>query len=508
MGNGINEGGRRMAQGTSRRSFLKIAGTAAIGAAAFAAAGCTPSNSSTQSTTSDGVRLADTAGNPLAFDKSVDVLIIGAGPGGLMCAYETSKAGLSTLVVDKLRTVGGCGATSGGTHNSSGSRYGHEMRGASLLESVDDLPEASVAFAEKKTHPDFAKQMLFYSAKAIDVLVYDMGVEFREEGFDTPTLINMYIPKEGVGQLSQEFNAISQAVQDAGAEYQLGYKCTGLIVDEVGEVQGARLVAQDGSDDTVDIQASNIVIATGSFASNQEMVSQYVPDYVYLGCKTVISMGDGIVLGQSVGGVLDSPSVPNLTSHSTCVYVAQRFGRSISVLPNGKRFYDETRTHAAGVGCIKAGCGNWWSIWDDEIDKGPNAKQVATAGDAKITANSVAELAELMSVPADELQATFDRYDEMCDKGVDEDFGRKEHMEKLQPPYYAFNNHPMRYKTGGGMLVDMNSQMLDASNNPIPHMWACGIMGLMDYSADLVPSFASGIYCGEKIAEMQGKQSK
>lgn len=489
---------------TSRRDFFKLAGATAAGAAVFGLAGCSPAGSGKDDAVEEGASevLAGREGEAVNFTSEVDVLIIGAGPGGLMCAYETGKAGLSTLVVDKLAMIGGCGATSGGTHNSSGSRYGHEKRGAALIESIDQMPESSIAFAEKKKHPDFAKQMLLYSAKAIDVLAYDMGVEFREEGFDNPSLINMYIPKEGIGQMGQEFGAIKKAVEAQGVQFLMEHKCTNLIVDGNGEVAGVRLSDLSLGGKTVDIKAANVVIATGSFASNQEMVAEYVPEYTYLGCKTVISMGEGITLGKSVGGVVDSPNVPNLTSHSTCVYVAQRFGRSISVLPNGKRFYDETSTHGAGKGCIGAGCGNWWSIWDDEIENGPNAKQVATAGDAKITANSIEELAELTTVPYAELKATFDKYDAICDAGVDDEFGRKSHLQKLVPPYYAFNNHPMRYKTRGGMLVDLNSQMLDANGNPIPHMFAAGIMGLMDYSADLVPAFASGLYCGEKLAAL------
>lgn len=44
-----------------------------------------------------------------------------------------------------------------------------------------------------------------------------------------------------------------------------------------------------------------------------------------------------------------------------------------------------------------------------------------------------------MEVPADELQATLDRYNELYDLGVDEDFGKR--ADRLapvrKPPFYA-----------------------------------------------------------------------
>ena len=482
---------------TSRREFFRLAGAGALGAAAFGLAGCGSKGNEPAPEPAAKEAIAGVPGRDINFTKETEVLIIGAGPGGMLCALQTSAAGIKTLVVDKTATYGGCGITSGGTHNSSGSKYGKDNRDGDYFGSVADLTESMVTFAEKRKRPDFAKQMLVYSGKVIDVLV-GLGVKFREEGFHNSLFKNMYIPEEGVGQLANEFKCIYDADVKQGTEFLFNLRAVNLIVNGDGEVCGARFV--DTVKNTVtDIKAKDVVLATGSFASNQELIAKYLPDYVNLGCKTTTSMGEGIALGESVGGVLVYPSVPNLTSHSTCVYVCQRFGRSISVLPNGKRFYNEYSTHAAAKGCIEAGCGNWWSIWDDEIQNGPNAKQVATAGDALVTANTLEELAEKTSIPYAELKATFDRYDAICDAGEDTDFKRTTNLEKLVPPYYAFNNHPQRYKTVGGMDLDENAHMVDKSGKVIPHMYAAGIMGLLDYSADLVPAFASGLFCGDNI---------
>jgi fumarate reductase flavoprotein subunit len=144
--------------------------------------------------------------------------------------------------------------------------------------------------------------------------------------------------------------------------------------------------------------------------------------------------------------------------------------------------------------------GNWWAIWDDVIDKGPNAHQVSSAGDAKITANSVEELAEKMAVPLEALQATFAEYATMCETQSDPAFGRKLWLTELNPPYYAFNNRPVRYKTIGGVAVDVEGRLLKANGDVVNGVWACGIMGVSDYSADIAPAFASGMYVGQMIA--------
>jgi fumarate reductase flavoprotein subunit len=308
------------------------------------------------------------------------------------------------------------------------------------------------------------------------------------------------VPKDGLGQGGPEFDTIYQNVTGAGAQFQFNLKAVDVIIDGSGNPAGMRFVASDDSSKITDIQATNIVFACGSWASNQTLVQKYIPNWLTIGCLLEGSDGDAIKFAESLGGTVSGvENYLNMNAHSEAAFVAQMFGPSISVLQNGKRFYDETAEHTAATSCVALGMGNWWSIWDDQIQNGPNAKEVASAGDARVTGNTVAELADAMSIPEDALQATFDEYNTMCDTQSDPSFGRTLYLKKLNPPYYAFNNRPVRYKTLGGVLVDAQEHVLKADNSVIPGLYACGIIGVSDYSADIVPAFSSGMYCGDMI---------
>ncbi|NTU89134.1 MAG: FAD-dependent oxidoreductase [Actinobacteria bacterium] len=476
---------------TTRRNFFKLAGVTAVGAATAGLAGC---GSSAKASTGEKV----VGWTEIEFSQEVDVLIIGSGPSGLMCAYQTAGAGLNTLLVDKEITSGGVARYSAGVQNYFGSEYGKEKRG---LTTYEEMADTMVEFHNGKAHPDIAEQYSIYTGKVQDLLGSDFGIEWAEPVAE-PSYISTWLPKDGLGQASAMFDAIHEKVSAAGAAFLFENKCTSLITDANDEVVGARFVDILTGENT-DIKAANVVIATGSFASNQEMIAEYLPDWTTIGCITIHSTGDGFALGQAVGGVIDGVGkYLNMNSHSEAIFVSQMFGPSLCVLQNGRRFFNETKVHKAATSCVAAGSGNWWSIWDEQLDKGPNAKQVESAGAGKITANTVEELAAAMNVPLSELQATFDEYKTMCETQTDPAFERKLFLTELQPPYYAFNNHPVRYKTLGGLLVNIDTQMLDANEEIIPHMFCTGIMGLSDYSADIAPSFASGMYCGTRIVAL------
>lgn len=96
-----------------------------------------------------------------------------------------------------------------------------------------------------------------------------------------------------------------------------------------------------------------------------------------------------------------------------------------------------------------------------------------------IVADSIEELAEQMGVPADTLQATIDRYNELYDKGVDEDFGKRaDRMAPVrQPPFYATAITPPIFRnTVGGVMSDEHVHALDHDNKPIPGLYLAGSM--------------------------------
>ena len=91
-------------------------------------------------------------------------------------------------------------------------------------------------------------------------------------------------------------------------------------------------------------------------------------------------------------------------------------------------------------------------------------------------ANTIEELADKMGVPKDRLKKSFDRYNELCEKGVDKDLGkRRELMVPLdKPPYYAFRFGPAVLVVVGGLKINSNMEVLDEKNKPVPGLYAVG----------------------------------
>ena len=106
-----------------------------------------------------------------------------------------------------------------------------------------------------------------------------------------------------------------------------------------------------------------------------------------------------------------------------------------------------------------------------------------------------------MQVPVENLRATFDEYNQMCETGQDPAFKREYFLEKLNPPYYAFNNHPVRYMTKGGLKTNLKCQVLREDDTVIEGLYAGGLLGTGSFSKEFATSAVCGYYAGKCIVE-------
>ena len=113
-----------------------------------------------------------------------------------------------------------------------------------------------------------------------------------------------------------------------------------------------------------------------------------------------------------------------------------------------------------------------------------------------IKADTLEELAEKIGRDPAELVATVERYNEMCEKGVDEDFGRPaEQMAKIEKaPYYAVAITPTLVATTGGAKRDTAGRVLDWNENPIPGLYEAGELG--SYVSNL---YQNGVFLSEAM---------
>lgn len=289
-----------------------------------------------------------------------------------------------------------------------------------------------------------------------------------------------------------------------------------LACDETGRVTGVYFADIDGTMYKVNA-AKGVILATGNFSNNPQMVDYYIrsanelkpsgwPEQDAAGNPT--NVGEGISLAAWAGAAIDRSE--------TMTYVCDSYGGAMGCNPFllvdglGHRFMNEDAVgEVFGAKSMRVAGKVMWQIFDDDfanqvahmpvghrcywrIDEGYDNISLGQFFDpigvltsdevramSKFCADSLEELAELMEVPADELQATIDRYNELYDLGVDEDFGKRaDRMAPVRkPPFYATPITPPIFRnTVGGVMSDENVHALDHDNKPIPGLYLAGSM--------------------------------
>ncbi|MEG2615623.1 MAG: FAD-binding protein, partial [Raoultibacter sp.] len=285
--------------------------------------------------------------------------------------------------------------------------------------------------------------------------------------------------------------------------FKLSLRATNFIVDAQGAPIGVRF-NDEKKGGSVDIKAKKIIVATGGFSCNQEMVSAYLPAQATKGPLTVNSMGEGHQLCKALGGVYNRMDmVANLMSDLAQVTVWGYFGPNVQITPQGRRFIKEDQSHDSPDVATKLGLGFWWSIFDNQLIDGSQKWNVAlnmkSNADRLVgPCNTLEELAAAMDVPADTLKTTFETYDAMVAAGEDTEFKKKLFLQSLAAPFYAMKHFPYRYKTHGGLKVTTESQLVDKDNKPIANVYCCGST-VADSGSDLSPNAASGLISGKAV---------
>ncbi len=191
-----------------------------------------------------------------------------------------------------------------------------------------------------------------------------------------------------------------------------------------------------------------------------------------------------------------------LNSDNGQIVVWGWYGPVVDVTPAGKRFVNEQHGHNVSIFLHDAGFYHWYSIFDDQLAKGPLSMSVESVGKLGriVTADTIEELAALINIRTENLVETINNYNAMAEAGEDTEFGRTLHLSPLSPPYYAALTFPVRYKTNGGVRINTNAQLVDAAGNEIKNIFAAGSC-CGSVSPNLAVVAASGLYAGEMIAE-------
>ncbi|MFC1846399.1 FAD-binding protein [Chloroflexota bacterium] len=470
---------------------------------------------------------------PNKWDHETDVIIVGGGTAGLPASIKVAEAGLKATVLETRKMCGGSCRMAWGSFNTAGSEEQKE-RG------IEDNPEilyndmVNVSGAD----PDVARAYADHQLEAYE-MVRDEGVRFPGV-----VLLPGHSKPRGLGSLSignlglQMINALENRAKRKGVEILSEHRATRLIIDPAKKRVAGVVVQVKG--ETKKFKANKAVILTsGGFGRNAEMVREYAPDMV--NCVPVMPpshMGDGLKMGLAVGaatqdiGKAVAPAWPiDADTHSNTLR-ALNFG-GIMVSAKGERFADESYPDSfygpmTGAGMMQEG-GFYYTVYtqktrDDMFEAGEGYAKgggpdfmMALDRCKQIKADSIEELAKAAGIDTAGLKKTIDKYNADIDKeGHDTVFGRKyqkggmpQEIFKLDTaPFYAVKCVTAVTSMKGGLRINGRGQVLNQYGEVIPGLYAggevtgglCGktyLLGVMT-SASMAQGIAAGINASQE----------
>ena len=453
---------------------------------------------------------------PEAAATEADVIVVGAGGAGMTAAIEAVNAGKSVIVIEKAAMTGGNTTRSTGGMNAANTpeqdliefaeEAGVEKMLASAKENYPDLAELTATvekqYEEFKANPTgyFDTEELFMldtlvggknlnDHALVEVLANEAknGIEWLKTidanlsqvgSFGGASVKRIHKPVNDEGKTvavgSYLVPKLTKAAEDKGVQFVMETAATELVVTD-GKVTGVK------AGDTT-YTGKSVILATGGFAANTEMVLKYKPDYKGFVCTNAPGMtGDGIAMATAIGADtvdMEQIQIHPTVSQETSALITEGLRGDGAILVNseGKRFFDEVGTRDAVSAAEVAQPGGFaWLIVDNKMVEASSViagyiKQGLTVEGADVEA-----LAAAMGVDGAALVETMDKWNACVEAGKDEEFGRTSFANKLdEGPYYAIKVAPGVHHTMGGLKINTNTEVLDASGNAIPGLYAAG----------------------------------
>ena len=502
------------------------------------------------------------------FDDEYDIVIVGYGYAGGIAAIEAHDAGARILLVDKMANPGGISVCSYGAmrsaHNADQAfKYLKTTNGGRTSDPV----VRALADGMAKIEPYMRK---LAEVNGAVVSPREKVANYPFEGYETfyQTLIEEipnfdpaahYPHVRGAPGGARVFKTLEDNVAQRGIDIWLEAPVENLIASRDGskEVQGVIVRRTDG---VRTVKANKaVILACGGFEANEEMKRQYWQMKPVLAATTNSNTGDGIRMSQELGAKLwhmwhyhgsygfqhpdypyairmkrlpdwipgreatavvqmtwivvdqhgkrymnENPPYTQDTSHRPMEHydtVSQSFPRIPSHV-----IFDEVGRRRYRVGAPTRNDPDAHYDWSDD-----NMQEIESGLIKK--ADTIAELAKLIDVDVDALEASLDRWNELCSTKNDVDFGRPSGtMMKIQrPPFYAGEVWPVVSNTQGGPEHDAKQRIIDVEDKPIPRLYAAGEMGsawghLYMSGGNLAECLVTGQIAGREAAGLEARE--
>ena len=470
---------------------------------------------------------------------AVDVAVVGSGGAGLAAALEARRAGASVALVEKADALGGASILSGG---------GCLIACSPLQkkQGIEDSPEIAcedwLKWGEGEADEAWARYYIEHSLHELYFWLERLGVEWvtllPQEGNRVP---RWHRPRDHGLEIT---SALVRALDDPGVRIFPSTRVLRLMRRR-GRVCG---LESSRNGETLEIRSRALVLATGGFASNLDMVLEHRPELK--GSRILLgggpgATGEGHVLARALGAKFTHLEQLWCYAYATPDYRDPSGNRGmvfrlradyVWVNQQGRRFHDESLCggSTATPALLRQSPRHAWSILDAQTAAllevaDPYYRSGATVNRERVQelldrspyvrkAETLDELARKMETDVPAFLATIARHNRALGEGLEREpeFGKPlANSKKLEvPPYYAAQIFPIARKNFGGIKTDMRCRMLDESLEPIAGIYAAGELcgmagGHINGKAGLEgtmlgPSIFSGRVAGARAAQEAG----
>ena len=486
-------------------------------AAALTAAGLDPENFKTE------VKADDTKAEDAVVDA--DIVIVGAGGAGMTAAITAANEGKNVVVLESQPMVGGNSVRATGGMNAGDTVYQDENEFGESAGVEKTLKTAADKYADNETITALAKtvseQWAAYQANPVgyfdSVELMELDTMIGGKGINDPALVQtlcansadaidwldvhgitmhsvssfggasvkrIHRPVDAEGKTvsvgSYMIPLLQENCEKAGVQIMLNTTANEILTDANGAAVGVKATGASG--ETVTVNAKAVVITSGGFGANLDMVVKYKPELKgFMTTNASGIQGQGIEMATAIGADtvdMDQIQIHPTVEANTAALITEGLRGDGAILVNaeGKRFIDEVGTRDVVSAAEIAQTGSYsWLVVDQAMVDASSVIQGYIKKGYTVEGATYEELAKAMGVDEAAFAQTMADWNSCVEAKSDAEFGRTSFANKLDTaPYYAIKVTAGVHHTMGGLKINTNTEVLKADGSVIPGLFAAG----------------------------------
>ena len=465
--------------------------------------------------------------NATAEDSTVDadVVVVGAGGAGMTAAITAAAEGKSVVILESQSMVGGNSVRATGGMNAGKTVYQDENEFGESAGVEKTLKTAAEKYADNETITALAKtvseQWAAYQANPTgyfdSVELMELDTMIGGKGINDPELVETlcansadaidWLDEHGitlhnvssfggasVKRIHRPVNAEGKTVsvgsymipllqencEKAGVKMMLDTTATEILTDANGAAVGVKATGASG--ETVTVNAKAVVLASGGFGANLDMVVKYKPELKgFMTTNAPGIQGQGIEMAEAIGAAtvdMDQIQIHPTVEANTAALITEGLRGDGAILINeeGQRFIDEVGTRDVVSAAEIAQTGSYsWLVVDQAMADASSVIQGYIKKGYTVTGATYEELGKAMGVDAAAFAETMEKWNGYVEAKNDPDFGRTSFANPLNTaPYYAVKVTAGVHHTMGGLKINANTEVLNEKGEVIPGLFAAG----------------------------------